>query len=252
MKPIVRCTATCRNGTPCGKVAVKGETRCSVHLSANPAANLTAPLTPQEVLEKLMVSADESIRLRASEKILDRMDKKIYECSRCRHAEREAQQSERFLDALNEEELVAFSEFIKQWISAHKAFRERVYARLPDLRPDNDPPPRPKPTPEEQAKADAEQAKANERHSKELLADIKRERVPPQLAPEEKPDAVETSSRLDPAFWPSVGIYERDGIPSTTFGNEDALDIIEGRISLEAARRRHEEHQNILKGNANG
>lgn len=239
---MTRCEFTCRDGSQCGKTATDkhlGKACCHIHKNQTQmAAAAAAAITdPDDVLwDILRTSKDDNLRAKVANWLKDREDRREQRCDACVQRRLDEDQRTKFVEALTEDEFVAFSTLMEQFRDDYKAFRERVYARHPALRPDNDPP---APTPETGVSAAAQNTLYDARQ-------VAKQRERQQdLVPDDEP---EKPSTLDRSQWKSVGIYERDGIPSHDLGNEYAHDVINGVIPLDVALRREEDrHQQLFE-----
>ena len=236
-----RCLARASDGQQCGRYAKRNPDGtpgqyCQVHASptGRVAPKPVTPLTPEEILVKLMSDSDPAIRLRAVTSYLDRQDKKVWQCERCLHAERAAELRVLFLESLSETEFAEYSVIVERFKNDARAFRERIYEREPELRPDSEPKPL---TPEER---DVSHRAAIH----EVLQDIKSQRPPEPVEPVEPRESA--PAKLDSSMWKSVGIYLRDGIPSSDLGNEWAADVINGVIPYDDALRVMEDRNQQL------
>ena len=236
-----RCVCPTRDGSPCGRRVGDGSIPpvCHIHrLQAEGKGN--SPIIPsvsdepEAILKRLMKDPDPAIRLRAVTSFLDRVDKKIFQCEVCLRNEHASQSRLAFIEALTPGEFVEYGEILDRFKADARAFRERIYARLPELRPDNEPAP---PTPEETAQA-------VQQHRQHVTTEIKRNAPPPpEEPPEPEEPAAERPAPLARGLWPQVGLFEEDGVVTHTFGNEHAQQILTGEINFEVARDQHRRAQ---------
>jgi len=81
-----RCKGWDRKGIQCGRTTNDPSGLCQIHSKqqAGQATQFQPTINdPMEILQRLLHSPDESIRLRAAEKYLDRLDKEMDGCPRC-------------------------------------------------------------------------------------------------------------------------------------------------------------------------
>jgi hypothetical protein len=136
MKPgSQRCMANAKDGSRCGRTARPGTMLCSKH-DGTPNAGVTAPttepLTPLEIIQKLMRDRDPSIRLRAVNAYLDQQAKQEKGCPQCEARAEDDRLTKAFLAALTADE----RERLVGLLVAVRLFKEDIWARLPNLRPE--------------------------------------------------------------------------------------------------------------------
>jgi len=104
MKRGQRCTAIAASGLRCARWCAAGETLCGKHLpNATPAGVAQPmPLTPEEILERLMRDSDPSIRLRAVSEYFDQKHKVA--CPVCAERKLDDENKEAFLRAMTDAE----------------------------------------------------------------------------------------------------------------------------------------------------
>jgi hypothetical protein len=86
----VRCSCVCSDGSPCGRRVTDGSNPPICHIHKGHAGFQRKSQTPEQVLDDLMRSKDEAIRLRAADAFLKRQERQTA-CPRCQ-AERERDQ----------------------------------------------------------------------------------------------------------------------------------------------------------------
>jgi hypothetical protein len=127
--------ANAKDGSRCGRTARPGTMLCSKH-DGTPNAGATAPkrgpLTPMETIEKLMQHSDPAIRLRAVNAYLDQQAKQEKGCPQCEARAEDDRLTKAFLAALTADE----RERLVGLLVAVRLFKEDIWARLPNLRPE--------------------------------------------------------------------------------------------------------------------
>jgi hypothetical protein len=164
---------------------------------------------PKEILQRLMHSNDEGIRLRAAEKYLDRLDKEFAGCARC---------------AAQNGRLAPQQEALKRMIPAQLQELREMMARVKELvalalrQPIYEPP---IVRPIVASRVSGESA------------------IAPQFVPVQKPTLQEPPEPvvhlLPRAKWPAAGLYLHNGVVSHALGDQHAAQILEGAIPYEQA-----------------
>ncbi len=206
-----RCQAFDKKGLQCGRTTADPSGFCHIHLKkAGQQTQFQSAIDdPREILQRLMHSADEGIRLRAAEKYLDRLDKEFAGCARC---------------ATQNERLVPQQEALKRMIPAQLEELREMMARVKELlaltlrQPIYEPP--------------IERPIVASRVSGDSA-------IAPQFVPVERPTIEEPSEPVVPllprAQWPAAGLYLHNGVVSHALGDEHAAQILEGVIPYEQA-----------------
>jgi hypothetical protein len=233
-----------RNSGQCGRRVADGSIPpiCHVHQQKGNVGSLTQPVdaNPEDIYQRLMRDSDPAIRLRAVDAWLAYQDKKKSGCDTCRARAEAEKRSDQFVAALSEAERYEMGDVM----APYHQFKERMYLRHPDLRPDiasSDPTPRPR------------VVTRSETLEVTPLPPVVRPRVVVdrgRAEPEPEPEPVVVTQRLAFEHFESVGIYTmRDPLTGKTFGlthslgDEHAQAIINGDITLEDAQRAHRDAQ---------
>jgi hypothetical protein len=127
-KILPRCTCVTRDGTQCGRRVTDGSNPPICHIHAR---GTSSPLIPPpdeideiKILKRLARDSNPQVRLKAVDLLLDLKAKG-------EAAPSEAEQTDRFLDALTEEESARLDAILEQL----RNLKEEVWTREPHLRP---------------------------------------------------------------------------------------------------------------------
>lgn len=229
-----RCSCTTKDGTQCGRRVKDGSQPpvCSVHRDqqkrqGQAGANHFAPVerTPLEIIKKLMRDSDPAIRLRAVE-----MFQKYEE----RLADKPSLKTDDLLHRATPDQLSALRVLLDQLTAWKSTVAQQPLRRLfPNpYDPDGEP------VPEElldRWKAD----------------DAARQQPAPRPVPQVAAPVTVTPEPAEPKslpreYWDSVGIFEIDGVPTHSLGDDHAQRILDGTITLEDARDQQREAEREL------
>jgi hypothetical protein len=143
-----RCTANCADGSRCGKWCRAGEVVCARHKPDAPPTPVEAQWSqdPRDILERLSRSKDESIRLRATTILLDRLEKRQGAgCERCADTIKEDYAREDVVSRMTPAQRLEVTALIAQITAIREVAREQPVYVAPT--PSIEPPPAAPPTP---------------------------------------------------------------------------------------------------------
>lgn len=216
-RQFVRCIATTRDGSRCGRMAPADTQICSAH-SRQPSGCIPPSDQIDEIaiLKKLARDSNPQVRLRAVDLLLSLKDKGQDEARRHDYAP--------FLKALTQDER---TELINLVDALHD-FKERIYAREPELRLDwETPPPR-----QTQIDATLEEPTVP-------VAPVEPVAVADPLLHDldEAPPYPRTVAQ---EHWESVGLFEQNGVITHARGDVYAAQILSGEIPFDDAKAHHD------------
>lgn len=243
MKPFIRCVATCADGSRCAKAARRGSNPalCAFHDGSTQSAVVMPDdqIDEVKILRKLARDRNPQVRLRAVDLLLS--IKK--EQPRDPRSDADA-----FIKALSSDERSELTELLGQL----RAFKERIYAREPELRPDSD---TPRQTVSIAVPCDSTTLGGHdhgtERQHDQPPGTVAAVPEPPAVEPAAaavRSDAEVSAAPLARELWNSVGLFELNGVVTHSLGDDHAAKILRGEIPLEVARDQHQEAERHANG----
>jgi hypothetical protein len=226
----LQCMGKAADRSRCGRrvkpedVDATGVPFCNLHRpGAKPHGAVAVQDTedPMVKLWRMTKSADPQIKLRATLAYLDRLERQAT-CPRCEdRAARESRMHELF-KTLTADECLAASEAIR---AVHHTTLRAAYERRPDLMPD----------------WLIQQRLAEERAAQPAPVGTKPLASPSSAETDDDPSSPEEEStyRVDPTEWESVGLFRLRGVVTHADGDATARAILDGSISLDDARQLH-------------
>jgi hypothetical protein len=237
-----------KDGSQCGRRVADGSSPpiCSVHQqqAKGNAGSLTQPVAanPEDIYQRLMRDSDPAIRLRAVDAWMAYQDKQKSGCDTCRARAEANKINDQFVAALTDDE----RDEMGYAMAPYRQFKERMYQRYPQLRPDGYTPGDPTPSVRAATRAETVDPRAGYKPAERRPIPV--DRGTPE--PEPVVTVISTPSTLGRGHWDSVGLFDlRDPISGKTFGcthslgDEHAQKILSGDIPLEQAQREHAESQ---------